>query len=109
MALFRRNKLSPEWQIWLGPLPNIIPPESGHSSGFQQESVGQGKDLGKANSFNNVSKSQHLFISMLTFASSLNSSAVIAYFKIANFDLTFVMQIYFSGKIRTPFHYLFYK
>ena len=45
MALFRRNKLSPEWQFWLGPLPNIIPPESGHSSGFRQESVGQGKDL----------------------------------------------------------------
>ena len=47
MALFRRNKLSesPEWQIWLGGLPNIIPPESGNSSGFRQESVGQGKDL----------------------------------------------------------------
>ena len=37
--------MSPEWQFWLGPLPNIIPPESGHSSGFWQESVGQGKDL----------------------------------------------------------------
>ena len=45
MALFRRNKLSPESQIWLGGLPNIIPPESGNSSGFRQESVGQGKDL----------------------------------------------------------------
>src|SRR6266446_5946171 len=39
MALFRWNKLSPEWQIWVGPLPKY------NSSGFWQESVGQGKDL----------------------------------------------------------------
>ena len=28
MAPFRRNMYPPEWQIWLDPLPNFIPPDS---------------------------------------------------------------------------------
>ena len=37
--------MSPEWQIWQGPLPNFIPPESAGMTGFQQESQGHHKDL----------------------------------------------------------------
>ena len=42
MALFHQNKWSPEWQFWLGSLPQIIPLDS---TGFRQESQGHDKDL----------------------------------------------------------------
>ena len=42
MALFRRNKWSPEWQFWQDSLPKIIPLDS---TRFRQESQGHDKDL----------------------------------------------------------------
>ena len=45
MALFCRNKWSPEWQFWQDSLPKIILPDFTGMTGFRQESQEHDKDL----------------------------------------------------------------
>jgi hypothetical protein len=51
--------------IWQGLLPNFIPPESAGMTGFQQESVGQGKDLIFEAATNQTQQEKTLFLLVL--------------------------------------------